>query len=104
MACLPRRDARYDSRAPFFNHTAVALMKFLGIADGSGTELLDIIALNVRTEIAFGQFSDGCTSLSWKTEKRSFLGQNWDVSVHPSGCLGEKTDEIDSGCKTSRRI
>jgi isopenicillin-N N-acyltransferase-like protein len=53
-----------------------------GIADGSGKDLLDIVALNVRTEINFGQFSDGCTALAWKTEKRSFLGQNWDVSNH----------------------
>lgn len=51
-----------------------------GLADGAGVELLDIIALNVRTEIAFGQFSDGCTALSWKGEKQTLLGQNWDVS------------------------
>jgi isopenicillin-N N-acyltransferase-like protein len=50
-----------------------------GIADGSGRELLDIVALNVRTEINFGLFSDGCTSLAWKTGERSWLGQNWDV-------------------------
>jgi isopenicillin-N N-acyltransferase-like protein len=51
------------------------------LATGAGVEYLDIVALNVRTEIAFGQFSDGCTSMAWQTEKRSFLGQNWDVSV-----------------------
>lgn len=50
-----------------------------GIADGSGTELLDIVALNVRTEINFGLFSDGCTALAWKTEKHAWLAQNWDV-------------------------
>ena len=49
-----------------------------GIADGSGRDLLDIVALNVRTEIAFGLFSDGCTSLSWHGEKGAKLGQNWD--------------------------
>jgi isopenicillin-N N-acyltransferase-like protein len=32
----------------------------------------------VRTEIAFGLFSDGCTALSWRTNKSSFLAQNWD--------------------------
>lgn len=52
-----------------------------GIADGSKRDILDIIAINVRTEIAFGLFSDGCTSLYWKTEKRALLGQNWDVSI-----------------------
>lgn len=50
-----------------------------GIADGSGNELLDIVAINVRTEINFGLFSDGCTALAWMTEKRAWLAQNWDV-------------------------
>jgi len=50
-----------------------------GIADGSGKELLDIVAINVRTEINFGLFSDGCTALAWGTEKRAWLAQNWDV-------------------------
>ncbi|KIW17136.1 hypothetical protein PV08_04327 [Exophiala spinifera] len=49
-----------------------------GVATGSGRSILDIVALNVRTEIAFGAFSDGCTSLAWNTEKRAYLGQNWD--------------------------
>ncbi|GAB7342199.1 hypothetical protein MBLNU457_g0448t1 [Dothideomycetes sp. NU457] len=49
-----------------------------GIAAGAGVTLLDIIAINVRTEISFGLFSDGCTALSWKTGDVSFLAQNWD--------------------------
>ncbi|KAF1995489.1 peptidase C45 acyl-coenzyme A:6-aminopenicillanic acid acyl-transferas-like protein [Amniculicola lignicola CBS 123094] len=62
-----------------------------GIADGAGVDLLDIVALNVRTEINFGLFSDnekeqddknfasdGCTSLAWGTAKSAYLGQNWD--------------------------
>ncbi|KAJ0420500.1 AAT-domain-containing protein [Aspergillus carlsbadensis] len=49
-----------------------------GIAEGSGRSILDIVALNVRTEIAFGCFSDGCTSLSWQSDEHSFLAQNWD--------------------------
>ncbi|KAK8085282.1 hypothetical protein PG997_006553 [Apiospora hydei] len=79
-----------------------------GIAEGSGVDFLDILALNVRTEINFGLFtepsstggtaaiskmpeSDGCTSLSWfsaglednepiSSPKSSFsyLAQNWD--------------------------
>ncbi|KAK8069115.1 isopenicillin-N n-acyltransferase [Apiospora phragmitis] len=55
-----------------------------GIAEGSGVDFLDVLALNVRTEITFGLFTDGsstfgvtaagdgeipetdgCTSLSW---------------------------------------
>ncbi|THX67860.1 AAT-domain-containing protein [Aureobasidium pullulans] len=49
-----------------------------GIADGAGKSLSDIIALNVRTEINFGLFSDGCTALSWLHEDSSILSQNWD--------------------------
>ncbi|TVY81231.1 Acyl-coenzyme A:6-aminopenicillanic-acid-acyltransferase 40 kDa form [Lachnellula suecica] len=49
-----------------------------GIADGSKRDLLDIVAINVRTEIAFGLFSDGCTSLFWHTSNHEFLAQNWD--------------------------
>jgi len=49
-----------------------------GISEGAGVSLSDIIAINVRTEIAFGMFSDGCTALGWKTRDGSFLAQNWD--------------------------
>jgi hypothetical protein len=52
-----------------------------GIAEGSKRDILDIVALNVRSEIAFGQFSDGCTSLFWHTPKTEWLGQNWDVRL-----------------------
>lgn len=80
-----------------------------GIAEGAKVDLLDVIALNIRTEIAFGLFdknsrrpmaidaTDGCTSLGWKTPNgSSFLAQNWDwksrqkpnliiLRVYPSG-------------------
>ncbi|KAJ9606917.1 hypothetical protein H2200_008928 [Cladophialophora chaetospira] len=49
-----------------------------GVADGAGLDLESIVALNVRTEIAYGMLSDGCTALSWKTTDASFLAQNWD--------------------------
>ncbi|KAI0876143.1 peptidase C45 acyl-coenzyme A:6-aminopenicillanic acid acyl-transferase-like protein [Hypoxylon argillaceum] len=65
------------------------LEEIKGIASGSGLPFLDILALNIRTEITFGLFSDaaqdlasapsdGCTSLGWLTAAGSFLGQNWD--------------------------
>ncbi|KAL5360589.1 acyl-coenzyme A:6-aminopenicillanic acid acyl-transferase-domain-containing protein [Aspergillus floccosus] len=41
-------------------------------------DLKDIIALNVRTEIVFGQFSDGCTSLYYHGGGSAYMGQNWD--------------------------
>ena len=49
-----------------------------GIANGAGLDLESIVALNARTEIAYGMLSDGCTALSWKTSDSSFLAQNWD--------------------------
>ncbi|QIW97408.1 hypothetical protein AMS68_002926 [Peltaster fructicola] len=55
--------------------------------DGAKVELADILALNVRTEINFGMFSDGCTALSWKTDSASFLAQNWDWMTEQQGNL-----------------
>jgi len=47
--------------------------------------LLDIVALNARSEIALGLLDDGCTSLGWTFEscdtpgsRRQILAQNWD--------------------------
>ncbi|KAI2468857.1 AAT-domain-containing protein [Annulohypoxylon bovei var. microspora] len=68
------------------------LTEINGIADGANISFLDILALNVRSEITFGLFSDiskgltdvpsdGCTSLGWLTESTSFLCQNWDWRV-----------------------
>jgi isopenicillin-N N-acyltransferase-like protein len=50
-----------------------------GLADGAGVDFRDILALNVRTEIAYGMFSDGCTAFSWEDGEKSFIAQNWDV-------------------------
>ncbi|KAF9870925.1 hypothetical protein CkaCkLH20_11597 [Colletotrichum karsti] len=65
-----------------------------GIAEGAEVGLLDVVALNVRTEINFGLFtkqpslpiqSDGCTSLAVRTTKEgSWLAQNWDWMVEQS--------------------
>lgn len=56
-----------------------------GIAAGVGGEvtLLDIVALNARSEIALannkGGLDDGCTSLAWTLSGgRQVLAQNWD--------------------------
>lgn len=62
-----------------------------GIAEGSGQDLRDVIAINIRTEIAFGLFDensrrpmavagvDGCTTLGWKVADGDvYLAQNWD--------------------------
>ncbi|KAI0629555.1 AAT-domain-containing protein [Trametes polyzona] len=59
-----------------------------GIAEGvrsSGfpnVDILDIVALNARSEIALGQWDDGCTSLAWRIRApgmhKQILAQNWD--------------------------
>ncbi|KAA8906852.1 hypothetical protein TRICI_005091 [Trichomonascus ciferrii] len=54
-----------------------------GLAEGAGLPLADVMALNVRTEIAFGlqitQATDGCTAMYWRASpKEVFLAQNWD--------------------------
>ncbi len=51
-----------------------------GIAYGAGVDLLDIVALNVRSEIALTHYSDGCTSIAKVNEAAGevYLAQNWD--------------------------
>ena len=48
-----------------------------GVADGANVPYLSILSMNVRTEIAFGMARDGCTTVYWKTDRSSFLAQNW---------------------------
>ena len=80
-----------------------------GIAEGAQVDALDVLALNIRSEIAFGLFDeksrrpmaiDGCTALGWKVPSGStFLAQNWDwkskqkpnlivLRVNPKGVPG----------------
>ncbi|EEP77811.1 predicted protein [Uncinocarpus reesii 1704] len=56
------------------------LQEINGIAQGAGVGVDSILALNVRTELAYGMFNDGCTAFSWKSDAGSFLAQNWDAS------------------------
>jgi len=74
------------------------LEEMRGIADGAGVSLPSILALNVRTEIAIGLMGegmsmDGCTTLSWHTEKESWLAQNWDWMVEQKSNLVNVTIE-----------
>lgn len=68
------------------------LEEIRGIAAGSGLTFLDVLAINIRSEIMFGLWTDdsskvdprpdACTSLGWKTSSgQSFLSQNWDWDV-----------------------
>ncbi|KAF5678349.1 isopenicillin-n n-acyltransferase [Fusarium heterosporum] len=59
-----------------------------GLADGAGVDLIDIVALNVRTEITFSLYTsdpsisiqiDGCTSAAYRQPNgQVLLAQNWD--------------------------
>lgn len=51
-----------------------------GIAKGSNLDFLDILALNVRSEITLIDIADGCTSIAQRnrTTGEIFVGQNWD--------------------------
>jgi len=72
---------------PTFQKLAPDLLEEMeGIAEGvdnPNVGSLDIIALNCRSEIALGRWTDGCTSLGWNVKwgpRKQFLGQNWDWS------------------------
>lgn len=55
------------------------LVEMEGISEGAGLDVADVVALNCRSEIALGKFSDGCTALCWqKSSKSRVLSQNWD--------------------------
>lgn len=51
-----------------------------GIAAGAQVDFLDILALNLRSEISLTNYSDGCTSVTTTNKATSevFVAQNWD--------------------------
>ena len=52
--------------------------KFTGVAFGAEVPYVSILAVNVRTEIAYGMSKDGCTALYSRNDQSAFLAQNWD--------------------------
>lgn len=90
-----RREA--SKYLPFVEQKLVSLVEEMqGIAAATDTKILDLVALNVRTEITFGLFTsgkvsqtehDGCTSLALQNvggQQSSFLAQNWDWQAEQS--------------------
>ncbi|RSM09127.1 hypothetical protein CEP52_004294 [Fusarium oligoseptatum] len=55
-------------------------MKGIAAGAGEGVDFLDILTLNLRSEISLTNYSDGCTSLATRSTAGSevYIGQNWD--------------------------
>ncbi|KAH8885267.1 AAT-domain-containing protein [Thozetella sp. PMI_491] len=55
-------------------------MQGIAAGAGEGVDFLDILALNLRSEISLTNYSDGCTSLVTQNASNSevFVAQNWD--------------------------
>lgn len=73
-----RRAEQYIS---FLNDKAPELVQEMhGIATGAGIDFLDILTMNVRSEISLTNYSDGCSAISQKCEYsgNTFISQNWD--------------------------
>ncbi len=56
----------------------VMLDEMAGIARGAGVDLLDILTLNCRSEIALTRASGGCSAFSLRRHGQQWLAQNWD--------------------------
>lgn len=79
-------------------------------AAGRRIDIFDVVALNARSEIALGQFDDGCTALAWnigdltdhdetskgvRRQHKRILAQNWDwrTAVGPNLVLASIKQE-----------
>ncbi|KAL4975305.1 acyl-coenzyme A:6-aminopenicillanic acid acyl-transferase-domain-containing protein [Aspergillus desertorum] len=97
------QDLAQDFNGLIMNKWPRYYQELKGVADGAKRDLIDIIALNVRTEIVFGQFSDGCTSLYYQDSEHSFQGQNWDWDTEQAANLIHLT-VIQQGLPTIKMI
>jgi isopenicillin-N N-acyltransferase-like protein len=75
----------YSTADPIKKYDAGIFEEMEGIAEGSGTKLEEILALNTRYELLFSQVKltpDGCTALAAlpdaTTVGHTLLAQNWD--------------------------
>jgi isopenicillin-N N-acyltransferase-like protein len=82
-------------RAPIAAHGAKYLEEIEGIAEGAGVEAVDVLAINVRTEVMFaakarraacGSLPHECSSLAISPERTAdrklLVAQTWDWLVH----------------------
>ena len=86
-----------------------------GVAEGSQSELMDIVALNVRYEILYHQFTqtalgaDGCTGMAVSPERTTqghlLMAENWDwIPQAQSLMLSVQGDDERSVCFTEAGI
>ena len=59
-------------------YVSIGSKVWIGIALGAKVELESILAMNIRTEIAYGLFNDGCTAICSTSGNGTLLAQNWD--------------------------
>ncbi|EKD05373.1 isopenicillin N acyltransferase [Trichosporon asahii var. asahii CBS 8904] len=62
-----------------------------GLAAGSELSKETILALNVRTEVAFGLYTDGCTAFAIHGPRNGILSQNWDWKGAQKGNIVQMT-------------
>ncbi|KAL5341628.1 acyl-coenzyme A:6-aminopenicillanic acid acyl-transferase-domain-containing protein [Aspergillus crustosus] len=77
----PESKARAATYLPALEQNEPDLVEEMkGIAEGADVEFLDILALNLRSEISLTNYSDGCTSVVTADPGSSsvYLAQNWD--------------------------
>lgn len=117
-ARLPRhevlaRAAQYEEAIATQNPDYFAGLR--GVAEGSGFELAQLVALNVRYEILYYQFSanamaDGCTSFavlpSASANGNLLMGQNWDWIPQVRGAVLHtiEPDGLETICFTEAGI
>lgn len=84
IASISWSEARSRARTfldPLQHSVPELVAEMRGIATGANVDFLDILTLNVRSEIALTTFSDGCTSIAQAPRNGSgavFIAQNWD--------------------------
>jgi len=93
------REEAATFREPIERHGAKYVEEMAGIAEGAGLDLLDVLALNVRTEVMFaakarqaaasgvsGRLPLECSALAVTPERTAdgalLVAQNWDWLVH----------------------
>ncbi len=97
-----------QTQSPNYAHT------LRGIAQGSGCDLIDLVALNVRYELLYHQFAakalaHGCTSFAILPEHSAYghlvMGENWDWIPQVQGLiLHELEGDLETLCFTEAGI